>query len=109
MEILITGDSMRKTRQTKITPFMIIILVVWFIANLLSQLVYILINGTPYDGIAMLTSLGRYYYLIIAIEMFLWLWLFSFLMIKAIKHTTQNRLREDIGKVGELTKTASSA
>ena len=99
---------MRKTRQTKITPFMIIILVVWFIANLLSQLVYISINGTPYDGIAMLTSLGRYYYLIIAIELFLWLWLFSFLMIKAIKHTTQNRLREDIGKVGELTKTASS-
>ena len=100
---------MKNIRQTKISPFMIVILVVWFIANLLSQLVYISINGTPYDGIAMLTSLGPYYYLIIAIELFLWLWLFSFLMIKAIKHITQNRLREKIGNIGELTKTVSSA
>tara|TARA_B100001778_G_C18227133_1_gene467201 strand:- start:62 stop:364 length:303 start_codon:yes stop_codon:yes gene_type:complete len=100
---------MKNLGQTKISPFMIIILVVWFIANLLSQLVYISINGTPYDGIAMLSSLGPYYYLIIAIELFLWLWFFCYLIVKAIRHFTQNRLREDIGNIGELTKTISPA
>ena len=60
-------------KQRWMPNLMIVILAVWFVANLLSQLVYISINGTPYDGVAMLTSLGQIYYFIIAIELNLWL------------------------------------
>ena len=90
---------------TKISPFMIILLVVWLIASLLSQLVFISINGAPYDGVAMLASLGQYYYIIIAIELFLWLWLFGFSIVKVTKHFTQNRLKDETGNIGEPAKT----
>ena len=100
---------METTSWMKVSPFMITILAVWFVANLLSQIVYISVNGTPYDGVAMLASLGTYYYLIVAIELFLWLWFLCYLSIKAIKQITQNRLKEEIGNIGDLTKSISIA
>ena len=100
---------METISKVKLSPLMIIILAVWFVANLLSQVLYISINGTPYDGVAMLASLGTYYYLILAIEVFLWLWFFCFLSVKAIKQITRNRLKEEIGNIGGLTKSISIA
>ena len=99
---------METITNIKLSP-MITILAVWFVANLLSQVLYISINGTPYDGVAMLTSLGLYYYLILAIEVFLWLWFFCYLSVKAIKQITRNRLKEEIGNIGDLTKSISIA
>lgn len=96
-------------RQRWMPSLMIVILAVWFVANLLSQLVYISINGTPYDGVAMLTSLGQIYYFIIAIELILWLYLSGLLIVKLIKHTTQNHSNREIGNTGELSKTTSMA
>ena len=100
---------METTIKMKLSPLMITILAVWFVANLLSQALYISINGSPYDGVAMLASLGTYYYLILAIEVFLWLWFFCYLSVKAIKQITQNRLKEEIGNIGDLTKSVSIA
>ena len=96
-------------KQRWMPSLMIVILAVWFVANLLSQLVYISINGTPYDGVAMLTSLGQIYYFIIAIELILWLYLSGLLIVKLIKHTTQNHSNREIGNTGELSKTTSMA
>ena len=96
-------------KQRWMPNLMIVILAVWFVANLLSQLVYISINGTPYDGVAMLTSLGQIYYFIIAIELILWLYLSGLLIVKLIKHTTQNHSNREIGNTGELSKTTSMA
>ena len=95
---------MKTTRRIKLSPLMITILAVWFVANLLSQALYISINGTPYDGVAMLASLGTYYYLILGIELFLWLWFFCYLSVNTIKQISQNRLEEEIGNIGDLTK-----
>ena len=100
---------MGNTSMIKGSPLMITILAVWFVANLLSQALYISINGTPYDGVAMLASLGAYYYLILAIEVFLWLWFLCYLLVKAIKQITQNRLKKEIGNIGDLTKSVSIA
>ena len=96
-------------KQRWMPNLMIVILAVWFVANLLSQLVYISINGTPYDGVAMLTSLGQIYYFIIAIELILWLYLSGLLIVKLIKHATQNYSNREIGNAGELSKTTSMA
>ena len=96
-------------KQRWMPNLMIVILAVWFVANLLSQLVYISINGTPYDGVAMLTSLGQIYYFIIAIELILWLYLSGLLIVKLIKHTTQSHSNREIGNAGELSKTTSMA
>ena len=98
---------MGATSRVKVSPFMITILAVWFVANLLSQALYISKNGTPYDGVAMLASLGIYYYLIMVVELFLWLWFFGYLSVKALKKITQDRLRDEIGSIGGLAKSTS--
>lgn len=100
---------MQTVKQWKVSPFMITILVVWFFANLLSQVVYVAIYGTPYDGVAMLASFGSYYYLILAFELFLWVWLLCYLIVNGIKQVTRNRLKEEIGSIGELSKSTSFA
>ena len=53
-------------KNWRISPFMLSILAIWFIANLISQFVFISLHGIPYDGIAMLSSLGWIYYVVIA-------------------------------------------
>ena len=45
---------------------------VWFSSSLLSQSAYMAIHGLPYDAVAMLKSLGPFYYLIIALELAMW-------------------------------------
>lgn len=48
------------------------IIAIWFGANLLSQAIYIGFNGQPYDANAILSSLGHWYWVCIAIELFIW-------------------------------------
>lgn len=48
-------------------------LAIWFSANLLSQSVFIAINGLPYDAVSMLKSLGPIYYFILIGELLLWI------------------------------------
>ena len=98
---------MQTVRQLKVSPLMITILVVWFIANLLSQVAYISTYGTPYDGLAMLASFGPYYYFILAVELLLWVWLLCYLVANAIKRLNKNRINEEIGSVRELSKSTS--
>lgn len=107
--IYVIDNAMQTVKQWRVSPFMITILVVWFFANLLSQVVYVAIYGTPYDGVAMLASLGSYYYLILAVELFLWVWLLCYLIVNGIKQVTRNRLKEEIGSIGELSKSTSFA
>jgi len=49
-----------------------VIIAIWFGANLLSQAIYIGFNGQPYDANAILSSLGHWYWVCIAIELFIW-------------------------------------
>tara|TARA_B100001109_G_scaffold79950_1_gene65390 strand:+ start:47 stop:349 length:303 start_codon:yes stop_codon:yes gene_type:complete len=76
---------------------MISILAVWFVANLISQFVFIFTHGTPYDGIAMLSSLGSFYYAILILESLLWLWFLGFISLKGFKHITKSKNQGEIG------------
>ncbi len=100
--------NMRAEKNWRISPFMISILAIWFIANLISQLVFISLHGIPYDGIAMLSSLGWVYYLIIAVELLLWVWFFGYLVFKAFKHISQNNSSDQIGKLTTIAKSSIS-
>tara|TARA_B100000424_G_scaffold66751_1_gene49298 strand:+ start:954 stop:1256 length:303 start_codon:yes stop_codon:yes gene_type:complete len=97
---------MRAEKRWRISPFMLSILAIWFIANLISQFVFISLHGSPYDGIAMLSSLGWVYYVVIAVELLLWVWFFGYLIFKTLKHISQNDSSNEIGK---LTTTAKSS
>ena len=46
----------------------------WAAANLFAQAVYIGFNGVPFDGIAMIDSLGSLYYALIFIEIVVWMY-----------------------------------
>ena len=46
----------------------------WAAANLFAQAVYIGFNGVPFDGIAMIDSLGSWYYALIFIEIVVWMY-----------------------------------
>ena len=46
----------------------------WAAANLFAQAVYIGFNGVPFDGIAMIDSLGSWYYVLIFIEIVVWMY-----------------------------------
>ena len=65
-----------------------VIIAIWFGANLLSQAIYIGFNGQPYDANAILSSLGYWYWVCIAIELFIWIAL-GFLVIKKLRIKTQ--------------------
>ena len=58
--------------NVRYSNYMIFTLVIWFCANLLSQSVFIAINGLPYDAVSMLKSLGPIYYFILIGELLLW-------------------------------------
>ena len=60
---------------------------VWFASSLFSQSVYMAFNGVPYDAVALLQNLGPIYYLVLAIELFVWISLGSLLVKKVIKKT----------------------
>ncbi len=65
-----------------------VIIAIWFGANLLSQAIYIGFNGQPYDANAILSSLGYWYWVCIAIELFIWLAL-GLLVINKLRIKTQ--------------------
>ncbi len=73
-----------------------VIIAIWFGANLLSQAIYIGFNGQPYDANAILSSLGNWYWVCIAIELFIWMAL-GFLVVKKLRIKTKDeRLIESI-------------
>ena len=66
-----------------------VIIAIWFGANLLSQAIYIGFNGQPYDANAILSGLGNWYWVCIAIELLIWIAL-GLLVIKKLRIKTQD-------------------
>ena len=60
------------------------IVVVWFSANVLSQIIYMRFHGMPYDASALLSSLGAWYWALLIIELAIWA-LFGLLIAGRIK------------------------
>ena len=46
----------------------------WSAANLFAQAIYIGFNGVPFDGFAMIDSLGNWYYALVIIEVIVWVY-----------------------------------
>ena len=76
------GNNNRQQNKKQISPILGAILAIWFVANLTSQLVFISIHGSPYDGIAMLMSLGPIYIAILVAEAILWVWVLFYVAYK---------------------------
>ena len=68
------GNTNVQQKFKQISPLLGATLAIWFVANLTSQLVFISIHGNPYDGLAMLMSLGPIYIAILLAEAILWVW-----------------------------------
>ena len=60
------------------------IVVVWFSANVLSQMIYMRFHGMPYDASALLSSLGGWYWALLIVELAIWV-LFGALVAGRIK------------------------
>lgn len=60
---------MNKHISVKLFLFMVMI---WSAANLFAQAVYMGFNGVPFDPIAMVESLGKWYYVLLFIEIAVW-------------------------------------
>ena len=73
-----------------------VIVVVWFSANLLSQAIYIGFNGEPYDANAILSGLGYWYWVCIAVELFIWLTLGLLVMHKLRIRTEDDGIVESV-------------
>ncbi len=97
-----------KSNIIRISPLMVVILAIWFTANLISQLLFISHHGNPYDGISMLASLGPIYYAIIIVELILWAWAAAFLIIKMLNLLKKEHSTGEIGNHSLVTKTAST-
>ncbi len=59
---------------------------IWIASNLFSQAVYMGFNGVPYSGIEMIQSLGAWYYILVAIEIFAWLYVGILVSIKVFRN-----------------------
>lgn len=46
----------------------------WSAANLFAQAVYMGFNGVPFNGLAMIDSLGDWYYAIVLVEIAVWMY-----------------------------------
>ena len=85
-------DVLTKMKQYNLTSkSLIYILAVWIASNLISQFLYIVSHGSPYDGLVLLQSLGPIYYLIVIIELLLWAFAFIFISRNAIKLVNSNK------------------
>ncbi len=51
----------------------------WSAANLFAQALYIGFNGVPFDGFAMIDSLGNWYYTLVIIEIIMWIYVAMYL------------------------------
>tara|TARA_B100000768_G_C11160955_1_gene324500 strand:- start:392 stop:697 length:306 start_codon:yes stop_codon:yes gene_type:complete len=78
------NNTRKSIKQT--SPLLVAILGIWFVANLASQLVFISIHGSPYDGLAMLMSLGPIYIAILIAEAILWVWVLFYMAYKTYNH-----------------------
>lgn len=47
---------------------------IWSAANLFAQAIYMGFNGVPFDGFAMIDSLGNWYYALVIIEVIVWVY-----------------------------------
>ena len=80
-----------KIKQYNLTSkSLICILVIWIMSNLISQFLYIVSHGSPYDGLLLLQSLGPIYYLIVITELLLWAFALIFISRNAIKLVNSN-------------------
>jgi len=64
----------------------------WSAANLFAQAVYIGFNGVPFDGFAMIESLGNWYYAVLIVEVAVWMYVavyFAKRIISKVNPTTQ--------------------
>jgi hypothetical protein len=78
------NNTRKSIKQT--SPLLVAILGIWFVANLASQLVFISIHGSPYDGLAMLMSLGPIYIAVLIAEAILWVWVLFYVAYKTYNH-----------------------
>ncbi len=46
----------------------------WSAANLFAQAIYMGLNGVPFDGFAMIDSLGNWYYFLVFVEVAVWMY-----------------------------------
>jgi uncharacterized paraquat-inducible protein A len=96
-------NNMRKSiKQT--SPLLVAILGIWFVANLASQLVFISIHGSPYDGLAMLMSLGSIYIAILIAEAILWVWVLFYVAYKTYNHIIPTNSSDITGNGQMITK-----
>lgn len=80
------GNKNTQKKFKQISPLLGAILAIWFVANLTSQIVFISIHGSPYDGLAMLMSLGQIYIAILLAEAILWVWVLFYVAYKTYNH-----------------------
>ena len=73
-----------------------VIVVIWFSANLLSQAIYIGFNGEPYDANAILSGLGYWYWICIAVELSIWVTLGILVMHKLPIQTQDDGIIESV-------------
>ncbi|MAR47123.1 MAG: hypothetical protein CMA41_04895 [Euryarchaeota archaeon] len=60
-------------KQISIKVFLWMVMI-WSAANLFAQAIYMGFNGVPFDGFAMIDSLGNWYYALVIIEVIVWVY-----------------------------------
>ena len=78
------------------------IVVVWFSANVLSQLIYMRFHGMPYDASALLSSLGGWYWVLLIFELAIWI-LFGTLVAGRLKTKIAVR-QQQLDNISTMTK-----
>jgi len=99
-----TGEKiLRRELKAHGVRFAWAVVVIWFSANLLSQALYMGINGGPYDASAMLSSLGAWYWVLLFLELGIWV-LFGLLVLTRIKDgkTVRKQREENLGSRVEI-------
>ena len=59
--------------------------VVWFSSSLLSQALYMALYGVPSDAVVLLKQFGPVYYVVFAIELFIWIGIGSVVVMKCVR------------------------
>ena len=59
--------------------------VVWFSSSLLSQALYMALYGVPYDAVVLLKQFGPAYYVVFAIELFMWIGIGSVVVMNSVR------------------------
>ncbi len=103
---IIIDRVFNKSSFIQFSHLLIVILGIWFSANLISQLLFISHYGNPYDVFSLLVSLGPIYVVIIIAELILWIWLIGFFIIKILIRLRTRQSNREIGDDIAATKTA---